>query len=102
MLDIYLTSGLAWAILWGLKKSIVDSITRNIPENANRDPVIVAVKTSNLRDSIEIDPEVNMPLAQEIPNLRDEIYQWYRHKGDIKLKIYFHTNIFHLIAFIVR
>lgn len=49
---VYLTSGLTGAILWGLKNSIVDSITRNIPENTNRDPVIIAVKTSNLRDMI--------------------------------------------------
>lgn len=76
----------------GILKSVVDSITRNIPENTKilnpkyRDPMALAVKTSNLRDSIEIDPEVTLPSAQEIPGLKDKIYQLYRHKGDIKIK----------------
>jgi hypothetical protein len=83
---VYFTTDQYEAIMWGLHKSVVDSITRNIPEDTNRDPLVLAVKTSNLRDNIEIDPEVSMPEVQKIPNIRNGVSQWYRCKGDIKVK----------------
>jgi hypothetical protein len=86
---VYFTNDVYEAVRYGLRTSLLDSKFRNIPENVNipnhRDPMVLAVKTSHLRDSIEIDPEVYLPSSQETANIRNGINQFYRHKGDIKL-----------------
>lgn len=86
---VYLTTDVNNAINYGLQKSLWDIKYSDIPENTTsslnyKDPVVIGVKTSNLRDNIEIDPEVNTSLFKHWFDEKEN-FHWYRYKGDIKL-----------------
>ena len=49
-----------------------------------KDIVVIAVKTSNIRENIDIDPETYNPLNQQ-----RNVKLWCKHKGDIKFKYIF-------------
>jgi hypothetical protein len=87
---VYLTTDPDEAIMYGLNKSLLDTAYLHIPEktmklNPNyRDPVVLGINAFKLGDNLEIDPQVNTSLVQQIHDIKNA--QWYRYKGDIKLK----------------
>lgn len=55
-----------------------------------RDPVVIGLKTSNLKAKIEIDPALNDPcLKNALRSLKEQNIKWYRIAGDIPLKYLF-------------
>jgi hypothetical protein len=88
---VYLSINIDEALEYGLNKSIVDTTYLHIPENIKlnpnyRDPVVLGINGFKLGDNLEIDPEINTIQFQEIDNIKNGKFQWYRYKGDIKVK----------------
>ena len=92
---VYLSSRLDEAIMYGLIKSLLDTrsddLEKRMKSNPNyRDPVVLGINAFKLGDNVEIDPQdpqTNPLLNEEFKT--DQYYknsQWYRCKGDIKLK----------------
>ena len=78
--------------MYGLNKSLQDMEDLHIPEKAKmmklnpsyRDLVVLGINAYKLGDNLEIDPQVNTSLVQQINDMTSA--QWYRYKGDIKIK----------------
>jgi len=91
---VYLTTDVDEAIMYGLNKSLLDMTYLNLDGpvktmklNPNyRDPVVLGINAYKLGDNMEIDPQVNTSLVKHLHNIKNENTQWYRYKGDIKLK----------------
>jgi len=87
---VYLTTSLDEAIMYGLNKSLQDMAYLHIDQKSNkldpnyRDSVVLSINGSKLGDNLEIDPQVNTSLVQQIRDVTSA--QWYRYRGDIKLK----------------
>jgi hypothetical protein len=82
---VYFTSDIEEATAYGLNRSLLDIKYLNVSEKAMkctpnyRDIVVLGVNASKL-DNIEIDPQV-------IPSENSDNVEWFRYKGDIKLKL---------------
>jgi hypothetical protein len=87
---VYLTTNLDEAIMYGLNKSLQDMAYLHIDQKTHklgpnyRDPVVLGINGFKLGNNLEIDPQVNTSLVQQIHDFTNA--QWYRYKGDIKLK----------------
>lgn len=81
---VYFTSDIEEATAYGLNRSLLDMKYLNVSEKAvkitpnYRDIIVLGVNASKL-GNIEIDPQV-------IPSENPDNVEWYRYKGDIKLK----------------
>jgi len=102
---VYLTTNVDEAIWYGLNKSLLDMAYLDIPKtmtlNPNyRDPVVLGINAFKLGDNMEIDPQLNTSLAQitdeQFQNFQNKNTQWYRYKGDIKLK---HLSAYKYVPF---